>query len=479
LRSLSAIVARNSVFATFSQLALKIVTFAFSVYVVRRLGGENFGQYSAVMAFVGIFAIFSELGIVQYAIREIARDRSKATYFLWNHIFLRVILSIGVILGTTALAALVGYSPFMVLAIFVASCGLLLQSVAGTLEVILWGTERVDISSVLAVVNQLAFVILGTIVLVTGHGVIALVLASFGGVLASILLSVRFIRKHKLCSFAFQLAPRDWWKLIRTGIPFGIITFTMLLSFKVDTVFLSLWKGDEVTGWYNVAYNLIFTFSALAVGFKGALTPSMSREYKSDPERVARWYRASMRFVYIFFIPITVGVALLSGQIVRFLYTEAYAPSAPALRILIWVLPLMMITDLSGSIGTVTLQEQRCARIRVVNAVFNILLNLIAIPRYGLMGAAVVTVLTEVVGAAQFVQLLRRDVQWGAVLQSFVRPTLAAITMGTVVFLARDLYLPLVVAIGALTYLASLLLLGEISASEVRTVRTALAQRMR
>jgi O-antigen/teichoic acid export membrane protein len=450
--------------------------FAFSIYVVRRLGGENFGQYSAVMAFVGIFAIFSELGIVQYAIREIARDRSKATYFLWNHIFMRVILSIGVILGTTALAALAGYSSFMVLAIFVASCGLLLQSVAGTLDVILWGTERVDISSMLTVVNQLAFVILGTIALVTGHGVIALVLASFGGVLVSALLNLWLIRKHKLCSLAFQLAPRDWWKLIKTGIPFGIITFTMLLSFKVDTVFLSLWKGDEVTGWYNVAYNLIFSFSALAAGFKGALAPSMANEYVNSPERVSRWYEASMRFVYMFFVPITVGVTLLSDQIVRFLYTASYAPAGPALRILIWVLPMMLVTDLSGGIATVVMKERAGARVRAVNAGFNILLNLFAIPRYGLMGAAIVTVLTEIVGVAQFVHLLWGDIQWREVLRSFIRPTLAAVAMGAAVFMAKDLYLPLVIVIGAAAYLAGLLLLGAISASEVRSIRAALAQ---
>ncbi len=479
MRSLSATVARNSIFATLSQLALKVITFTFSVYVVRRLGGENFGQYSAVMAFVGIFAIFSELGIVQYAIREIVRDRSKATYFLWNHIFLRILLSIGVILGITALAALVGYSPFMVLAIFIASCGLLLQSVAGTLDVILWGTERVDLSSMLAVVNQLAFVILGTIALVTGHGVIALILASFGGAFTSTVVSFWLIRKHKLCPFAFQLAPRDWWKLIRTGIPFGIITFTSLLSFKVDTVFLSLWKGNEVTGWYNVAYNLIFSFSALAAGFQGALTPSMAKEYVNSPDRVSRWYKASMRFVYMFFVPITVGVTLLSDQIIRFLYTASYAPAGPALRVLIWVLPMMMVTDLSGGIATVVMKERAGARVRAVNAGFNILLNLFAIPRYGLMGAAVVTVLTEIVGMVQFVHLLWGDIQWREVLRSFVRPTLAAVAMGAVVFMVRDLYLPLTIAIGAAAYMVSLLLLGAISPGEVRSIRAALAQNMR
>jgi hypothetical protein len=60
-RSPMAIIARNSAF-------VKVLGFLFNVYVVRRLGDVHFGQYSAVMAYVAMFAIFTDWGMSPYAL---------------------------------------------------------------------------------------------------------------------------------------------------------------------------------------------------------------------------------------------------------------------------------------------------------------------------------------------------------------------------------------------------------------------------
>jgi len=63
-------VARNSALVMGTQVGMKALAFLFNVYVVRRLGAEHFGQYAAVIAFVGIFGIFSDLGMAPYMLRE-------------------------------------------------------------------------------------------------------------------------------------------------------------------------------------------------------------------------------------------------------------------------------------------------------------------------------------------------------------------------------------------------------------------------
>jgi O-antigen/teichoic acid export membrane protein len=67
-RSPMAIIARNSAFVLGVQVVLKILAFLFNVYVVRRLGDVHFGQYSAVMAYVAMFAIFTDWGMSPYAL---------------------------------------------------------------------------------------------------------------------------------------------------------------------------------------------------------------------------------------------------------------------------------------------------------------------------------------------------------------------------------------------------------------------------
>src|SRR3972149_156319 len=92
---------KNTVFVMAGSAILKAINFIFSVYIVRQLGDERFGQYSVVLAFVGLFQIFAELGVSQYAMREIAQDHAKTRPLFWNLMAVRLILACIGIVGIT------------------------------------------------------------------------------------------------------------------------------------------------------------------------------------------------------------------------------------------------------------------------------------------------------------------------------------------------------------------------------------------
>ena len=73
--SLSRTVVRNSAFGMGSQFAIKLLSFAFSVLVVRHLGAAEYGQYAGVLAFGAIFVFFADLGLSPYVVRDVARRR--------------------------------------------------------------------------------------------------------------------------------------------------------------------------------------------------------------------------------------------------------------------------------------------------------------------------------------------------------------------------------------------------------------------
>jgi len=56
-----------------AQIAIKVLSFGFSVLIVRRLGVQVFGQYAALLAFGATFAIISDLGLSPYTVRQVAR----------------------------------------------------------------------------------------------------------------------------------------------------------------------------------------------------------------------------------------------------------------------------------------------------------------------------------------------------------------------------------------------------------------------
>ena len=65
-RKIGKIIARNTIFGLGAQFALRVVNFTFTVLIIRNLGDSQFGQYSIVLAWVGLFGVIGDLGINQY-----------------------------------------------------------------------------------------------------------------------------------------------------------------------------------------------------------------------------------------------------------------------------------------------------------------------------------------------------------------------------------------------------------------------------
>jgi O-antigen/teichoic acid export membrane protein len=474
---LVSIIARNTVFITLGELALKAINFLFTVYVVRRLGDSQFGLYSTVLAFPGLFQIFAEFGMTQYVMREIARDQSKTHYYFWNLVVLRLLLAMLSIAGITLSAVITGYSDVLVLGIFLYTCTFLLAALAVPLETVLRANERLDYVSAITVVGRLAFIVACTVFLIAGKDFIWLVIASLISMPVQIGLSVWALKRHGLAPGRFQIDPRLWLHLIRSGLPFGIIMLALTIAFSIDTVMLSMFEPPEVVGWYNAAYHMVRTLMLVYGAFSVAVVPSLSRVYATEQVAVERWYHRSVKFTLLQGLPMAVGGMLVAYPFMQFLYTDEFLPSGLALQILIWDVPLLMYTSFCGNMTTIIGAERAAARIYSINAVANILLNLYAIPRFSLVGAALVTVVTDLIGVLQFHLLLRDRLHLPNMTSVLVRVTLAAAGMGIIVLLAGRLNFLVLIGLGIVAYGGLVLVLRLIDESEWNAL-SSLARRL-
>ncbi|MBN2500163.1 MAG: flippase [Anaerolineales bacterium] len=450
---------------------LKLINFVFSVYVVRRLGDGRFGQYSIVLGFVGLFQIFAELGISQYVMREMARDRSKVKSLFWNLVILRFLLAVAGIAGITVAASVVGYTEELILGVFVYTLTFLMSAIESPLETLLTANERLDYIAALQVIGKISFVTIGSIFLFSGLNFVWLIGAGVLGMTPQIIFAIWVVRRFELLPREIEITPAIWPSILRAGVPFGVIALTLSIASSIDTVMLSIFRPDYVVGWYNVAYGLVFSISFLALGFLDAIVPSLSRAYTEDPEAVEQWHFRSIKFTFMFSIPTAVGGMLIAYPLIRFLYTDQFLPSALGLQILIWDIPLVMFANFCGRMTTIVGEERAAARIYTINGIANVLMNLYAIPKFGLIGAAFVTVLTDLISALQFHFLLDRKLHLPDMKLIFVRIGLAAVVMGGVVWMARDVHFILQILIGGGVYVALIFLVGLIDQSEREIIR--------
>jgi O-antigen/teichoic acid export membrane protein len=469
-RKLSETIARNYVFGVGAQVSMRVLSWLFSVFVVRGLGATEYGKYTQVLAYMAIFSVFGDLGISTYAAREIAKSHDCTREFFWNIRALRFLLSFVVLLFATGSAWLLGRSQAIVLGILIASCEVFLYVFQGSVEFLLSGYERVDYVSFLTILSRCLYLLAGIFVLLKGYGFVGLVFATWPGVIVFAVVGEWLIRRKLSADVSFQIDPDRWWSLIRSGLPFGLTTLTSMLSFKMDTILLGLWVTDAVVGQYNVAYNLILTLLTVTSSLNGALLPSLSRVFVQDRAKAQAIYQRVIRYLFIFSLPIAVGTTILAPDIVLALYGEDLAGAIRPLQILVWVLPVLTLTALCGSVTTVFHLEKQTARVNVVNALANLCLNIVAIPMFGILGASVVTVLTELLGLFQFGLVLRRDFDWRAILLSFVQPLIAAVVMAVGVFLVHDALRLWSIPFGTVLYISVCYVLGVWRFQEIRVL---------
>ncbi len=465
---------RNTLYITLGSVALKGLGFLYGILVVRRLGDALFGEYRIVLAWVGLFTIFAELGITQYAYREIARAHDQAERYFWNVLTLRVGLAVVGIVGITAGAAVVGYPPEIVTGVLVYTCSFLLAALLSALETVLSAQEKIGITVVSSLLGQAASIALGAAVLLAGFGLVPFIAIGLLAMLVPIGVLLTAIRRERLLTFRPQIEPQIWTRIIRGGFPFAIISLALTIAFSIDTVMLSWFVPSNEVGWYGVSYSLVGSVVGLMSALSVALVPSLARIYATDPEAVERWYYRSVKFSALLAIPAALGATLVATPLFTLLYLPSTLPAAGAFQILAWDIPLLMFTSMCGNMSYVVGAERSSARIYTLNAVFNVILNLVAIPFFGMYGAAIVTVLTDLVGAAQFHMTLSRHLRLPNVWPALARIALASAVMGGVVFVSQGLGPIVQIALGIVSYGVATLAFGALDASDRRLVARAL-----
>ena len=144
---------------------------------------------------------------------------------------------------------------------------------------------------------------------------------------------------------------------------------------------------------------------------------------------------------------------------------------ARALEILIWTLPFMYTSELLGYVVLITNREKLVARAVVVSTALNVVMNLLLVPRYGLIAASMMTVATECVLVVQHLWNLRpltQSIGWG---EAFIRPLLATVVMGVAINLASA-WLPwwVLIGVGAVVYTIAGFALGVFRADDLRII---------
>jgi len=189
--------------------------------------------------------------------------------------------------------------------------------------------------------------------------------------------------------------------LVRYGLP---LSFGLISSFLIESgdkfVINAMIDPDAVAS-YSVPYDLCTQVeSAITAPMRLAIVPViMSMWAHEDPEATAAFVSRSLRNVWRLLVPVGFGFAALSAPIVTLMASDKYTDSSAMVPLILPGLLLGGTCFLPICGFTLHKKTGRLALIVLAMGLFNILLNLILLPRYGIHGAAIATLITYVAHA--------------------------------------------------------------------------------
>lgn len=411
-----------------------------------------------------------EFGFNQQLTRDVAQDSDKALRYFSNTLIIKIalwFLLYGLIL---LICWLLRYSAEERELVAICGVTLLSTSIANTFAALHYAFERVLFPAVGTILEKGLSALIGIILLRLGAGVQVMAFVLLGGSLINATWQASWFFSLVGSRFSINLALVR--ELVRTSIPFLTYGVLGVIYYRLDTVLLSLFTSIAVVGWYGAAYRLFDTLVFLPnLVILAIMYPIFSKLSTSSEESLKLAIEKSMNFLLFCGIPIAAAMIAAAPNIIGFLYHRAdFIPSVPVLQALASGLVFLYVNTIFNTTIMSTKQEKKITIMAAAALVFNLELNLIMIPLFQHVGAAIVTTLTELlllcIGVA-FVP--RRLLPFGS-LRVAAKALIASLVMCLAILALRTFSIYLLLPVAMLVYLGTATLLATIPREDMKAL---------
>ncbi len=434
-----------------------VFSFILMVYIARTLGDVGVGQYSFLFAYGYLITILCNPGMGYLIIKDLPANKDLTSQYGNNILSMKVILAVVSAVTAVFLLTFIKDDNLIVRSFVIVAVICIINSVGSVFGNILNANERMDLNALIDVIERAIALFAGALFLYITRSLLYLVLALLISNLVKQVLHFIFSRRYFTPRFGVDFAL--WKRLFVRSLPFALSISFMFIYYRIDTVMLSLMVGDQVTGWYNAAYRLIDVIHYIPLLIVAAILPPMALYARENREVLTDIFNRSFRYLVMLALPIGVGMFLLAPRLILFVFGEGFESAAPALRILIWAEVFAFLNYLGGHLLNMIDRQKLYTVIIGATAAFNVILNLILIPGYHHIGAAVATLLCE---------LLIFTLVYSCIWKYFFRfrpwslvwkPALASVIMGVLVVKIEFLPVWYIVIAGCICYVIALFIL--------------------
>lgn len=464
---------KNVIWLAVGQIGSRLFRALIIIYAARVLGAEGYGIFSYVLGLAGFFSIFSDIGITAILTRNISQKPNMANSNFATSLVIKVVLlvltSLLIIFLAPYFSKIDAAKPLLPLAALL----VIFDNLREFSNAYFRGKEEMQYEALLTTITNVAITVFGFIILAIWATPKALTLTYALSASTGTLVGIYLLREHFFG--VFKNFKKNLVKpILNSAWPIAIAGMLGAFMLNIDIVMIGMFRDATNVGLYSAGQKIIgllYTFAALLAT---SLFPIISRFVeKGENKKSAEVMENGMTVVFLIAIPIAVGGVILAKDIMGFLFGPEFQVENAVLAFRILLLTPLIIYpgSLLGNYILAYDEQKKTALITGLGSLANVTFNLLLIPAFGIVGAAISTIGSTSVLYGSIWKLAKKinDFQ---TLKHLKKIALSAALMGIVVLILKSLGIHLLIniALSAIFYLGVLYLLKEKSLKNIISV---------
>lgn len=459
---------KNYFYNIMYQLIASLTPLLLTPYISRVLGPANLGINSYVTANITYFQLFAMLGISGHGQREIAiarDDQDKRSKIFWELQILHTVLAILMII------------LYFVFISFIFSSRVRIFYIVGTINLVAslldisWfyqGIENFGNIAVKNIITRLFVIILSFLLVKDSNDLFLYILIQALGLFFSNLFLWTKINNYiEPLKVVKEIKPL---RHLKSVIIFFIPTIAASVYSILDKSVINIvTHSDKENGYYEQAYNILNILNVIVANLSTVMAPRMSKLYgEGNLEEMKKYLNHSLVAMLFVSIPISFGMASVAKNFIPIFLGQGYTK---VINLIYVFMPLVIVLGFSVYIDGMYLvpsgQRLQSAMAICAGAVFNFVFNFILVAYMKSFGAALATLLTELLVTGIMIYLARSVLDRKLIIHSAMK----YLSFGLVIFLVSilidhyisNILISLIIQIisGAIVYILLLVLFKD------------------
>ena len=388
-------VVKNLVWAVVGKIVTLLGSLLVGILVARYLGPQQYGLMNYVFSYIAVFQVFASFGLDSIEIREEAHRNEEKNKLIGTAFLLKILFAIITILLVVVSVWIFEADTFTKWMIIMYSLSMIMNSfgvIRNYFTSIVWNEYIVKTEITRTIIGAGIKVAL----LLIHADLIWFILSTlFDTILLASGYIVSYRRKiDRIRNWTFDKTTALY--LIKQSFPLLLSGAAVVVYQKIDQVMLGNMIDKTAVGYYSVAGKFTEICLFIPTILSQTITPILVKAYHDNIDDYQRKAKSFMNITIWGTIIICIVICLISNPLIKYTFGTEYTAATILLQIMIFKTIGYASAQITGALIVIEEKQKYVVIRNIIGCLVCIGLNLWLIPQYGVVGAAIASVITAI-----------------------------------------------------------------------------------